>query len=336
MERMYKLYDGDYWYCVKGKGKRVGIPSARMGMVTFTTPRRFLTEIWPKMISCRNGLVDRILIWYQENQDRDIEVMEENCTLLKECAVKSLGTVYEKLYNDHHQEHPVEYLLSASARERYYKYCKQKSSGAEAAGGFSPECNAKAGKNAIRLALALHVLWHRLGAALDRLAGPTPQVISNTTMGYALTLHDTMLQFGGIAEASLQLKKGASIRMSISEQDVKHRILTTPGPYSNCKRIYSHFSSTARPSPQKVEEYMSDLKAAQLGTIKKVGRMTVFYKELPSVLQHREHELGNFNIAINEYKGQFLASDDLLTSLQKQSMLGNHPQTNDVKTKMLT
>jgi len=39
MEPMCKLYDGDYWYSVKGnKGKRVGIQSAHMSMATFTTP----------------------------------------------------------------------------------------------------------------------------------------------------------------------------------------------------------------------------------------------------------------------------------------------------------
>ena len=44
--RMCKLYDNDYCYSVHGsKGKRVGVQSARMSMVTLTTPRRFLTEI---------------------------------------------------------------------------------------------------------------------------------------------------------------------------------------------------------------------------------------------------------------------------------------------------
>ena len=38
MERMCKLYDGDYWYSVKGsKGKWVGVQSARTSMVPLTT-----------------------------------------------------------------------------------------------------------------------------------------------------------------------------------------------------------------------------------------------------------------------------------------------------------
>ena len=50
-EHMCKLYDDDYCYSVKGsKGKRVGVQSARMRTVTLTTPWRFLTEIWPKVL----------------------------------------------------------------------------------------------------------------------------------------------------------------------------------------------------------------------------------------------------------------------------------------------
>lgn len=78
MERMCKLYDGDYWCSVKGsKGKRVGVQSARMSMATFTTPRRFLTDIWPKVVACRNGLADRVLIMYQDHHQMEIEEMEQ-------------------------------------------------------------------------------------------------------------------------------------------------------------------------------------------------------------------------------------------------------------------
>lgn len=47
----------------------------------------------------------------------------------------------------------------------------------------------------------LHVLWHRLDKALNQLAGPTPTAVSESTMNMALTLHDTLLAFGGVAEA---------------------------------------------------------------------------------------------------------------------------------------
>lgn len=171
MERICKLYDGDYWHTVKGNGKRVGVQRARMNMSIFTTPRRFLTKIWPKVVSCKNGLADRILVLCQERVRREIEEIEMFSTqLVEESAVKRLGTVYEQIYVEHHQENAIEYTLSAGARELFYKYCKGKNQEAsQSAGIFSPECNAKSNKNAIRLALNMHILWHRLDIALQQL-----------------------------------------------------------------------------------------------------------------------------------------------------------------------
>lgn len=98
------------------QGKRVGVQSARMSMATFTTPQRFLSEIWPKVVACRNGLADRILVLYQDRCHVDIEEMEEFSSTIQESQVKSMGTVYEQIYTEHHQEIPVEYSLNASAR----------------------------------------------------------------------------------------------------------------------------------------------------------------------------------------------------------------------------
>ena len=122
---------------------------------------------------------------------------------MQESAVQSLGTVYEQIYIEHHQENVVEYTLSAAARELHSKYYKGKKQELSqlAAGTFSPECNAKSNKNAIRLALNMHILWHRLDIALQQLTAPTPRVISETTIGYALALRGTLLSFGGVAEA---------------------------------------------------------------------------------------------------------------------------------------
>ena len=39
MERLCKCYDGDFWYVLKGtKGKRVGVTSAKLALLAFTTP----------------------------------------------------------------------------------------------------------------------------------------------------------------------------------------------------------------------------------------------------------------------------------------------------------
>ena len=105
MELMCKLYDGDYWYSVKGgKGKRVGVPSARMSMVTFTTPRHVLTEIWPKVIGCRNGLADTILILYQDRCKVEMEEMEQCLAAIQESSLKGFGTIDEHIFTKHHQE----------------------------------------------------------------------------------------------------------------------------------------------------------------------------------------------------------------------------------------
>ena len=195
------VYDGDYWYSIKGKGKWVGVQSARMSMATFTTPRRFLTEIWPKVVACCNRLADRILIMYQDHHQMEIEEMEQCSSDIQQGPLKGLGTVYEHIYTEHHQENPVEYTLTVTARELYIKYCKGKTNMSSSVGAFNPECNAKTGKNALRLALNLHVLCHRLDKALNQPSGPTPTTIWESTMNMALTVHNTLFAFGGVPEA---------------------------------------------------------------------------------------------------------------------------------------
>ena len=179
----------------------MGVQSACMSVATFTTPRRFLTEIWPKVVACCNRLADHILIMYQDHHQMEIEEMEQCSSDIQQGPLKGLGTVYEHIYTEHHQENPVEYTLTVTARELYIKYCKGKTNMSSSVGAFNPECNAKTGKNALRLALNLHVLCHRLDKALNQPAGPTPTTIRESTMNMALTVHNTLLAFGGVAEA---------------------------------------------------------------------------------------------------------------------------------------
>lgn len=161
-----------------GKGKRVGVPSARMGIVTFTTPRRFLTEI----VGCRNRVANRkILILYQDRCNVEFEEVEQCPAAIQESSVKG----YEQIFTEHQQGSPKRNTLNASARELYIKYCKGKSELQSSVGAFNPEImyvNAKTSKNALRLALNLHVLWHRLDKALNQLTGPTPNVVLESTM----------------------------------------------------------------------------------------------------------------------------------------------------------
>ena len=68
------------------------------------------------------------------------------------------------------------------------------------AGLFESECNTKTNKNALEIALVLHVLWHRIGTMLNLKSEPTPAHILNITLNMALVLHACLLSYGAIAE----------------------------------------------------------------------------------------------------------------------------------------
>ena len=84
MERLCKCYDGDFWYVLKGtKGKRVGVSSAKLALLAFTTPQQFLESVWPKIVSSKNGLSERILLFFQKRSHHvDLEFMAEQATAL--------------------------------------------------------------------------------------------------------------------------------------------------------------------------------------------------------------------------------------------------------------
>lgn len=121
-----------------------------MSVATFTIPRRFLTAIWPKV---GNELADRVLIMYQDRHQVEIEERKHCLSNIQQSPLKGLGTIYEDICTEHHQEYPIEYTLTASAREMYIKYCKGKTNMSSSVGAFNPECNAKTGKNTLSLAL---------------------------------------------------------------------------------------------------------------------------------------------------------------------------------------
>lgn len=83
-----------------------------------------------------------------------IEEMEVSWSKIQESALKGLGAVYEQNVAEHHQESLKEYSLNASAR-------KGMSTLQSSVGAFNPECNTKTAQNTLRLALNLHMPWHR-------------------------------------------------------------------------------------------------------------------------------------------------------------------------------
>ena len=154
MERLCKLYDGDFWYEVKGnKGQRMGVPSARI--------KRFLKEVLAKIVSCKNSLADRTLICYKGKSRVSLEDIETQSKELDDSTLKNLNTIYEKIHTEHHGKPSREYELNAIAMESFKTYANERENVTEIAGRFSAECDAKAVKNTLKLALVLHVLWHR-------------------------------------------------------------------------------------------------------------------------------------------------------------------------------
>ena len=119
MERLCKCYDGDFWNVLKGtKGKRVGVTSAKLALLAFTTPQQFLESVWPKIVASKNGLAERLLFFYQRrSEDLDLEAMAENSDSLDEFSVKSLGDVFEKIYVEHNTTPALKYTLTATARK---------------------------------------------------------------------------------------------------------------------------------------------------------------------------------------------------------------------------
>lgn len=126
MERLCKCFDGDFWYVLKGtKGKRVGVSSAKLALLAFTTPQQFPEFVWPKIVSSKNGLSERMLLFYQRRSTHvDLEKMADQSENLEQFPVKSLTDVFEKIYMEHNTKPPVKYTLTASAKELFFKYSK--------------------------------------------------------------------------------------------------------------------------------------------------------------------------------------------------------------------
>ena len=186
MERMCKLNDGDAWYSVKGnKGKRIGTQFAAVSLVGYTTPKMFLQKIWGRVVENKNGFADRFLVFCSGQENVSIIDKEQYSTQLDEFAISSLDLVYEKIYAEHNCGNPVEYKLTVAAKEAYQKYIVQSTQEGH-------QSDAKLSKNALKLALVLHVFYDRLKKAIDSTVGPTPKEIPEQTMKMAISLCSTL------------------------------------------------------------------------------------------------------------------------------------------------
>lgn len=280
MERLCKCYDGDFWYVLKGnKGKRVGVPLARLAMLAFTTPHQFLENVWPKIVSAKNGLSDRILLFYQKREGEiDLEEMAMHCELLADYNVKSLGDVFEKMFIEHNGKAPVQYKLTASAKELFFKCSKPNedvplTQGAATGGSLVRAPGSKKTKNTLRIALNMHVLYHCLSKALALESGPTPPEITAPTMQMAIAFVEALETIKGISEISCSLKNSLqSVKVGVSFEDLKKRVLSLPGPFTAVRRLVRSVSLTRRPSSQVAQEVMIKLQAVGIGSVVHVSK----------------------------------------------------------------
>ena len=123
--------------------------------------------------------------------------MAENSDSLDEFSVKSLGDVFEKIY----VKHNTTPALTATAKEVFFKFSKPNeddSQGAVASPSISS--GSKKYKNTLRVALNMHVLYHRLIRALALESGTTPTTITAETIQMAITFTDTLETMKGISE----------------------------------------------------------------------------------------------------------------------------------------
>ena len=209
MERLCKCFDGDCWYVLKGnKGKRSGIPSARLSLIALTTPRQFLEKVWPKIIDAENGLAERILFFFQKSSPRDLEETAVLCEQLQNFHLKSFSSIFEQIFVEHNTDaEPVIYKLNASAKEAFFKFSKppnyeeQASQVTIQADCHTRRCtNSKRNKHVLRLALNMHILYDRITKALSKETGPTARVINLDTMNMAITMVETLETLKGISE----------------------------------------------------------------------------------------------------------------------------------------
>ena len=144
----------------------------------------FVQKLWGRVVENKNGFADRFLVFCCSQENVSIIDKEEYSSQLDEFAISSLDLVYEKIYAEHNCGDPVEYKLTVGAKEIYQKYTAQSAQEGH-------QSDAKVSKNALKLALVLHVFYDRLKKAIDSTVGSVPREIPERTMKMAISLCST-------------------------------------------------------------------------------------------------------------------------------------------------
>ena len=100
---------------------------------------------------------------------------------------------------------PVQYRLTASAKELFFKCSKPNedaplTQGAATGGSMVRAPGSKKTKNTLRIAFNMHILYHHLWKALALESGPTPPEITAPTMQMAIAFVEALETIEGISE----------------------------------------------------------------------------------------------------------------------------------------
>ena len=76
------------------------------------------------MLTADNGFAERVLLFFQKKEDKDLEAMADHCEAMENFSIQSLDGVMEQIYAEHNNNPPVKYTLNASVREAFFKFAK--------------------------------------------------------------------------------------------------------------------------------------------------------------------------------------------------------------------
>ena len=224
---------------------------------------------------------------------------------LRPSPLKDLTTPFKKVYAEHEQVRA--YSLSDEAREKMFTY--------ETNAG---DMGSKVLKNALKMVVNMHVLYHRLSQVLTYSDLPTPLVIDHTTVDMALTFFDALLR------TSEQCRSVNAVPDTFTSEEIVERMLSIPGPYLTPRSVYVKFPSNRRPGAARVKEVFQE--HPNLGTVVNVRTTPVFFKRLPTDIT--DELVHDFNTNADGYRAVFDQQEAgalLFTPTQLRSFLEHHP-----------
>ena len=125
-----------------------------------------------------------------------------------------------------------------------------------------------------------------------------------------------------------------SVKVGVSFEDLKKRVLSLPGPFTAVRRLVRSVSLTRRPSSQVAQEVMIKLQAVGIGSVVHASKQCVFFKELPNVVN--SNQVAACGLTLQEYKTAFVSTDDKVTIAQQEVIMCAHPKRQTVEDYVLT